>query len=84
MSDNRPFDAQKELRHQGRIEALKIVLSCAGRSSAAAYRPFAVVALERIGHRVATWQTSAECPEALLEGIHDIELALMEAIDLPR
>lgn len=83
MPDHRPFDAQKELRHQGRVEALKILLSCAERTGAAVSRPLAAVALGRIGHRVATWQASAECPEALLEGIHDIERALREAIDSP-
>jgi len=39
-------------------------------------------ALKRVEHQAAIEQPSAECPEAWLEGMHDIEQALREAIDL--
>lgn len=72
-----------DLRHQGRVKAIDTLLSCVGRSDAAATRREAEVALKRIEGLIGLWLPSAECPEALIEGMQDIAQALREAIDSP-
>lgn len=76
----KPFDMQEHLRMEGRVRALKDVLTAAGTSTAADAKRAAERALEVIGHRVAIEQALPDCPEAWLEGTHDIEQALREAI----
>ena len=76
----RPFDFHEHMRIEGRTRALKDVLTASGASSAADAKRAAEAALETIGHRVAIEQALPDCPEAWLEGMHDIEQALREAI----
>lgn len=77
------FDVQEELRHQGRTRAIRILVSCAGRNDAAGTRRVAEAALREIEGLIGLWLPSAECPEALIEGMQHIAQALREAIDNP-
>lgn len=76
------FDAREYLRLAGQAKALMILLTASGRIDATGAIALAEQALKGIGHQVAISQPLPECPEAWLVGIHDIELALREAISL--
>jgi hypothetical protein len=76
------FDAREYLRLAGQAKALMILFKAAGKTDAAGAIALAERALSGIGHQVAISQPLPECPEAWLVGIHDIELALREAISL--
>ena len=83
MSESgRPFNVQEGLRIGGRATALRILLTASEGTDAKASTLLAEKALKRVEHQVAIEQVSPECPEAWLEGMHDIEQALREAIDL--
>ncbi|MBV5337563.1 MAG: hypothetical protein J0653_06350 [Deltaproteobacteria bacterium] len=83
MNNGRPFDVQKEIRHQGRVKAIEILLNFEGRNDAAETKRAASNALKRIEGLIGLSQPSAECPEAWLDGMQDIAQALREAIDSP-
>lgn len=77
----KPFDMQRELRIGGMANAIKAIIRAAGTDSAAAAKRVAEAALADVEHQVAIEQPLPDCPEAWLEGMHDIEQALREAID---
>ena len=83
MSESgRPFDLQESLRIGGRASAISIILRAVAGNDVARAIGAAKKSLSRVEHQVAVEQVSPECPEAWLEGMHDIEQALREAISL--
>lgn len=81
MTMGRPFDAQEELRIGGRASAIRVLLDIATSAKHKTSEDLASQALRHIGLRIGMNQGSPECPEAWLDGMHDIEQALRYAID---
>jgi hypothetical protein len=81
-SSGKPVDLQEELRIGGRASGLRILLEAASNGDSKEVATLAKRALARVEARVAVEQGSPQCPEAWLTGMHDVEQALRQAIDL--